>query len=361
MRRFFISVGSYSLWFLATLAATGLGLLELSGSSLVLAGVLLVASQLVFYAAFRTGFNLKFSEPSLTLPQMVVGIVWGLVLVAVAPQIRGYVLMAVIVTLLFGIFALKRQRFVQLAALAFLGYLGVVAFEIVTGSSSYSPAYHAISVGTFAVVVVWTTLFGAYVSAIRHRLSVRNEELEVALAHNQRLAERDDLTGLYNRRFLTDVLVRERARADRNGQPLSIAIIDLDRFKQINDRYGHSTGDRVLRNFADYIVSELRTMDYVGHAEEGRDPDSAFGRYGGEEFMLVLPETGLDDAHRCLDRLRSGLDRMTADPQAPPHVTLSAGIAQFASGESVESLLRRADQALYDAKDGGRNRICLAA
>jgi diguanylate cyclase (GGDEF)-like protein len=140
----------------------------------------------------------------------------------------------------------------------------------------------------------------------------------------------------------------EIARAHRSQTPCSIALIDLDWFKRINDAYGHPTGDEVLRTFAITVFANIRSFD-------------RFGRYGGEEFLLVLPDTPDDSAANILDRLRviiAGLDWSAFSPDM--RVTISAGVATLRPDETEASLLVRADNALYAAKARGRNRIAIA-
>lgn len=153
----------------------------------------------------------------------------------------------------------------------------------------------------------------------------------------QRLAITDSLTGLANRRQVMRDLHRETARAHRTGEALSIAMIDLDHFKVFNDRHGHVAGDRELRAFGMFLDSRVRTMDTVG-------------RYGGEEFLLVLPRAPLADAFSAVDRLR----REWLDAS---DLSFSAGVATLREEETFTELVIRADTALYRAKRTGRNRV----
>jgi diguanylate cyclase (GGDEF)-like protein len=140
----------------------------------------------------------------------------------------------------------------------------------------------------------------------------------------------------------------EMARAHRVNTPCSIALIDLDWFKRINDTYGHPTGDEVLRTFAITMFANLRNID-------------RFGRYGGEEFLLVLPDTPNDNAERTLDRLRAIIADLDWSAFSPGmKVTISAGVATLRAGENADNFLARADSALYAAKARGRNRIANA-
>ncbi len=153
------------------------------------------------------------------------------------------------------------------------------------------------------------------------------------------LAERDSLTGLPNRRAYEAQarLAVRRARAD--GSSLSLAVLDVDHFKRVNDRLGHPAGDRVLVELAGLAAANLRRADFIA-------------RFGGEEFVILMPDTTLEEAVTVLDRLRENLDLGT---------TVSIGVASFARHDDAERLLERADQALYRAKKAGRNRVERAA
>ncbi|HBM22000.1 MAG TPA: GGDEF domain-containing protein, partial [Alcanivorax sp.] len=167
-----------------------------------------------------------------------------------------------------------------------------------------------------------------------------------ALEQVRDLAIRDDLTGLFNRRHILEVLEHQKALADNQIYPFSVCYVDLDHFKRINDEYGHDMGDRVLRQFAEHTLDNLREGDYLA-------------RLGGEEFILVLPQSDLAGAELVAERLReSWASRSFEDRRGPPVVSLSAGVASYRGKETVDQLLGRADRALYRAKTGGRNRVC---
>lgn len=163
------------------------------------------------------------------------------------------------------------------------------------------------------------------------------------------LMQHDPLTGLYNRQHLQGRLEAERERAQAGGHRFCVALIDLDHFKHINDRHGHAMGDHVLITFARQAQAVLRETDTIG-------------RWGGEEFLIMLPDTKpVDKAGIALRRLREGLRRIPVSEEAPQmRVTFSAGVAEWAQGESIDQLLDRADKALYEAKRQGRDRAVQA-
>lgn len=171
------------------------------------------------------------------------------------------------------------------------------------------------------------------------------EVKERLIAELERLAIRDELTGLYNYRHFQGQLRAEVQRALRYHRPLSLAVIDADHFKSINDTLGHAEGDRVLAGIARIVVAKIRATD------------TAF-RYGGEEFSVILPETTGDQALGVAERVRQGIEG--AGLVAGRSMTVSAGVTEFCPTEEADGLLRRADAALYLAKRAGRNRVARA-
>ncbi|MEI7598370.1 MAG: GGDEF domain-containing protein [Aestuariivirga sp.] len=174
------------------------------------------------------------------------------------------------------------------------------------------------------------------------------EKLKTNLANAEAQGLSDPLTGLKNRRGFDVVLASQLATARNAGQPLSLIIADIDHFKAINDRYGHPAGDDVLKWFAKVLSSNVKGRDTVA-------------RYGGEEFAIVLPATPLDNASRVASQIKAQLEaQFWQKPGAPNtllRVTASFGVAQFTPGEGTSALVARADSKLYEAKQGGRNRV----
>ncbi len=167
--------------------------------------------------------------------------------------------------------------------------------------------------------------------------------MKAKLAEIERLAHHDELTGVYNRRRMLQLLEEEIARHDRNGVPVTVALLDLDHFKAVNDTLGHLAGDEVLRRFAATVQRGTRATD-------------RFGRYGGEEFLIVLSDADTEAAMLALGRARSAVAAIDWSDMAPElRVTFSAGIATYNGNETAELLLSRTDLGLYAAKAAGRN------
>lgn len=176
---------------------------------------------------------------------------------------------------------------------------------------------------------------------LQNELEARNQELE-------KLSISDGLTGLFNHRHMQEVVHEEFERAKRTGEPVSVVMFDFDHFKKVNDTWGHQVGDRVLQEMAGILQRTAREIDKIG-------------RYGGEEFIVVLPDTGIDDAATFAERVRSRVeDHAFAVGRAEPlRLTVSAGAATYPHPAvyNPRTLIHRADQALYAAKAAGRNRV----
>src|SRR4051794_36405981 len=176
------------------------------------------------------------------------------------------------------------------------------------------------------------------VAALRDQLLERERGLE-------ELAYSDELTQLYNRRFLARQLTASIHSATRHGRTLSVVLVDIDRFKAVNDEHGHEKGDIVLARVASRLAHVLRAEDYAA-------------RWGGEEFLILLPDVDEAGAEATAERLRAGV---AARPVAGLRVTVSAGCATWRAGESADDVLRRADGALYGAKNSGRDAVQAAS
>jgi diguanylate cyclase (GGDEF)-like protein len=155
---------------------------------------------------------------------------------------------------------------------------------------------------------------------------------------------------VYNRRIFDEIAVKEWERARRTKSPLAIVLFDVDRFKHVNDTYGHLIGDKILTNLANLCSSNMRSMD-------------AFARYGGEEFVILMPDTNSDSAHQTMEWLRGAFENtsLATHENTDIYITISAGIVVW-DGEGpqdIRALLARADQALYTSKELGRNRVTI--
>jgi len=293
------------------------------------------------FIVFRLGLNLRFPDPSLTVFQLLSAVFTMLFVVYRAPDSRLAFTAFFFVALMFGMLRCSGTK------LAVLGLVSMAAFAL-TAWRRYSDFHDAemlrldmLQWVVIAITFPWFVFIGGRVKQLQRDLvdvNIRLEDIEEKALH-------DDLTGIYNRRALMVAMEESKRQADTSGEPLSICVIDLDLFKRYNDEFNHLTGDRVLQLFAQAVRDELRSTD-------------VFGRYGGEEFVQILPRTALSGAMLDAERLRNkigSLDIPFARSTGP--LTVSVGVSQYKPGETIAQTFARADAALYKAKQLGRNRV----
>jgi diguanylate cyclase (GGDEF)-like protein len=310
-------------------------------ATLVQACVIVATIIIGFFIVFRLGFNLWFADPSLTVFQLLAAVSTMLFGVYRAPESRLAFTAFFFVALLFGMLRCSGTK------LAVLGSVSLAAFALVIWrrySENHDTDMLRLDVLQCVVIAVtfpWLVFLGGRVKQLQRDL----REVNIKLEDIEEKASRDDLTGVYNRRALMVAMEQSRQRADVTGEPLSICVIDLDLFKRYNDEFDHLTGDRVLQAFARAVRDGLRSTDILG-------------RYGGEEFVQILPHTALAGAFLDAERLRNRigtLDIPFARSMGP--LTVSVGVAQYMPGETILQTFARADGALYKAKQLGRNRV----
>jgi len=345
--RSLLAVWVYGLFALMQHAQVLAGLVDLHASMYLT--LFSLSGAIAFHLAIRSGLNERVaSDPSLTMPQLVLAVLSIVGWYAIAGPARGAVMPLLVLVLVFGMFALRLREARDLALFA-CALLGVaMAWKGATDPVRYPPTVEVVHLVSAVIVVGALGALAARLALVLDRLRNQKSELECALEKIHRLAIRDELTGLSNPRHMRELMATEQARQRRTGQPLSVAVLDLDGFKRINDTYGHSGGDLVLKTFAQLTRDTLRTTDVMG-------------RWGGEAFLLMLPDTSGEDAVECVERMRSRLARLSADAIAPGlRVTFSAGVADVQSAEALEAAIERADQAMYRAKVRGRNCTVMA-
>jgi len=305
--------------------------------------VFAAALAVVFFAVLRSGLNLRLSDPSLSREMILASLAAILYGVASARAQDSALLLMVILPFVFAMFRFGTRTLLALSALVVGVYAGILQFR---GDLFGARAQESLAILLIlALTLVTFSLVGGTIAALRHALARGQRQLEEALRHTEHLAMHDELTGVYNRRYLEQRLNGEVQRAQRYGAALSICLFDLDRFKEVNDALGHAAGDDVLVAFTRLASTLLRESDCLG-------------RWGGEEFIVLMPETDFAPARGACQRLCAA-QRELRLPQLPHgySVTVSAGVATYRPGESANVLLQRADTALYRAKVGGRDRV----
>jgi len=299
----------------------------------------------LFMAAIRSGWNLRLRDPSMTQAQIACSAVLCSYAAIYSGPMRGAFMLAYVIGLMFGGTQLSVR---QMAVLAVIPVLLFPLSAVVAARENPAAIDWRIEFVywiALCVILGFTVMLVGNLGRLRKRLREANAELEAALERLTDVAVHDELTGLYNRRYLLDMLRREKSRADRGEIPFCVSILDIDHFKRVNDTYGHSGGDAVLRAFAGAALGQVRSSDLLG-------------RWGGEEFLLLLPKTSIDEAEACLQRIKGELERAAFDGvAAKASITFSAGIAQYQPGKTIDELIERADRAMYAAKHAGRNRI----
>lgn len=226
------------------------------------------------------------------------------------------------------------MRLVTLAFAVFAAWMafrwGVALLQPPMPSFMGAGGLHALGLVAYAVFVLVKD-FGLLQNVVRRSLDEAEHQ-----------ARTDPLTRLLNRRALTDMGERLLAQSRRRAEPLALVMMDIDHFKQINDQHGHAVGDAVLAGVARLLEANVRAGD-------------ACARLGGEEFVVLLPNTPGEQARQVAEKLRSLVETRSVD--GVPPCTASFGVSSIGPGEDIEALLRAADRALYRAKAGGRNRV----
>lgn len=307
-----------------------------------------LATHLFFTFLIATGRNLRYRDPSLTLAQITTAILVNQPALYFMDEAgRGILLFTYVYPFMFAILRLNYRQCFFVAFISILTYINIVGLLVMNHPDRVNMEVEWLRVTIFAGSMMWLAFFAGYTSRIRASLRRKNIENRELMHQLERLAERDDLTGLFNRRKFWERLTEERNRATRSDQLFTIALMDLDHFKKINDTYGHPVGDVVLRTFGHLMVDMFRGSDVVA-------------RYGGEEFVVLMCETDLEQSTAAVERLRKALRKLAFDGgqgRGRFYATFSTGIAQYKKGETLEEMLKRADQSLYLAKQEGRDRV----
>lgn len=295
-----------------------------------------------------SGITERFANPHMPFWQLIVGLVIQLLGMAIAPQLVTFFMALVFVV--FGFCTLRMSLRGALIAW-FFGCLSIAWVMSHFGQSSIG----IVSPSQFEITLVWVAFstillrsigLSYYAMMLRIKMYERTHSLEKAVFEAEHLATHDLLTGTLNRRVIVPAIDDLITLCKRKEIPACVVMIDLDRFKSINDKYGHLIGDDVLRMLAKRIKGMIRDID-------------KFGRYGGEEFLLLLPATTIDLGLVMIERIREGIASAPwGEITKGVHMTISCGITEIKPSDTDLDVIARADHALYKAKHNGRNRVC---
>lgn len=328
-------------------AAIGGGVVEvIEEPNAVVVVTLCVLTGVGFWALLASGLSRSLSaDRSLTAAQCYAAQgVCGIAYLCMGP-VRAGVLLPALTTLVFALFGLQpsQVRSVAYTSVAFIG--AAMVFGVLT--LQRDPRVEALSFVLLASYMAGVTTLSARMSSMREKMRSDNLRLEEAVARVELLATTDELTGLWNRRHAVALIDHELRLSHRNRNPICVALIDIDHFKNVNDTFGHSSGDQVLKSVAAALLQATRITDICS-------------RWGGEEFLVVFPNTSLNQALAVLARIRqevAEMDLRSIDPQL--RISFSAGLASLRPGEAQAAAVNRADGLMYRAKRTGRDRaVC---
>jgi diguanylate cyclase (GGDEF)-like protein len=301
--------------------------------------IAVLGTVLAFHLMFKTGFNKRFREPSLTLPQLIMALLTMLTVAYLERATQIALVPFILIAFSFGIFRLTTRSLILLSGGCLGAYLGIILLRGHAGADAPQFRTDLVQWCVLALTLPGMILVGKQIQNLRQLLRVTRYQLE----HYEEKSIRDELTGLYNRRQLQAELERAKLHADTRSVPFTICLIDIDHFKEINDNNGHLAGDTILKEFAKVARESIRDTDVLG-------------RYGGDEFLQILPDTDIKGAVMHAERLRVYSHFLNFEGiLKQKNISLSIGVAQYRSGDKINDLISRADAALYQAKQRGRN------
>jgi diguanylate cyclase len=315
----------------------------LPGAPLIAYFFTVLLINLSFVALIKNNINLRFRDPSMTAAQIIAPL-WPAIFIMFFisdPQARTAFLLMATGGLLFGMFALSRRDMILVSATILTSYLILLLALHLQAPQRINWAAEIIIVFAYASVLMMVSYLGSIIADMRFKLKAQNKQLF-------ELASRDPLTQLPNRRSLMTHLSQEVARTERRTPEqnhLCISMLDVDHFKRINDTWGHDVGDNVLCRISEALRQCMRQGDFIG-------------RFGGEEFILILPESTKEAAVQAAERIKQRIaDLQFPELPAGERITISQGLTMYRAEERIAETLKRADDALYKAKGSGRNQV----
>jgi diguanylate cyclase (GGDEF)-like protein len=345
LRRFLLAAATYAICAALLVLAYVFKLIELEPMLVLIAAMALINVSLFFL--FRTGFNLRFRDPSLTWGQTFTANIVLMYAIYSFNQGRAFGLMIFLFILTFGVFQFSTREFVTITLQILAGYALVINLLMVFKPDTVNVYLEWFQWAGLASLLPLFAVVGGRISALRQRLRRSNEELRSALGAVRQVATHDALTGLPNRVLFNEELLHALAKVERHHRPMALFVLDLDRFKVINDTLGHAFGDRVLQEVGKRLLGCVRESDIVA-------------RLGGDEFVVLLEEFGdhanLTDVAR---KLLASVADLNAIDGREIGLSVSIGVCTAPDdGRDQKTLFANADIAMYRAKDMGRNNYC---
>ncbi len=299
----------------------------------------------VFYFLIKSGYNQKFADPNLTIAQIISADIPPAVIFFFldSGQARALIIVIALIPISFGVFLLKTRQFAIAGLALIIVYACVTACLFIFRPEVLSYPEEIVQAVVLLLMVFEISLIGGYVAKLRGKLHQRNQELKEALVKIKDMAIKDDLTGLYNRRHLIELLKKMHQHANKTGEPFSVCIINIDNFKKIVELHGFQQGDALLKNISSAALPLLAEKDCLG-------------RYGGETFLLILPGASIEIAKLKVEQIHIAVEKLKhANLGSDFRLNFSTGIAQYHKAEDFEATINRADLALYEAKSIGGN------
>lgn len=298
-----------------------------------------------FFAFIRSGRNLAYRDPSLTVAQMLFGIGCAAAQYAIAGQARGAAFPVLMITFMFSMNALSSRQVLRMSVFAVALFGVTMAVMAGRDPQVYLPVVEWVHFAVIAVMVPAIAFLAAQFSRLRDRLRRQRKDLELALSRIQELATRDEVTGLINRRHMLELMEQERQRGVRSGQTFSIAVLELDQYSQALGLQA----DEMVQRFSNEALNVIRMSDLLGRLDENL-------------FLLMLSNTHASLGRLSLERLRERVHAMAGDGASvsTPVMSFSAGVTEHRAGEPVSDTVQRAEHALRSARETGHDRVVTA-
>jgi diguanylate cyclase (GGDEF)-like protein len=342
LRRSLLGMGTVSAMALVLALAAVLELLE--PETAVEGCVALAVIAAASFALLRTGTSARFTDAAFVTGQMVAVYLLLGWLTYRAEDAPAALSVLYVVAFLYGVLQLERRRLAAVAAIALVAH-GAALLLVIEHGHKINQAAAWTQFGALALALAWFTYAAGIVLRLRARLGDALGRLHDLAEEAKERASRDALTGAYHRNHVIDALEREIARAERVGKPLSVARVDLDRLAELNETHGHSVGDIALKRFTQAAGGALRDVDILG-------------RYGGKEFLILMPDTALDGALIAVERVRGAVaGEPMPEVEGRRNLSCTAGVAEHRKGENTRLVLARAEAHLNLGKAGGRDRV----